>query len=85
MCYVQAELAAAALWARWLDPDPLDPAAGAVLRQLLFESDATAGSAATLRALLGHRALCELQTPCGAGGLVPDLSAPIFQDIDLFG
>jgi hypothetical protein len=51
--YVCADLLAAALWGKYLQQDPLDPAAWLALRQGLFESDASVGTVAVFEKLLG--------------------------------
>jgi hypothetical protein len=58
--YVCADLLAAALWAKYLQEDPLDPTGWLALRHGLFESDARAGAAAVVQQLLGAGSMQEV-------------------------
>jgi len=58
--YICADLVAAALWGRYLDSDPLDPAAWQVLRRVLFEGPAQAGTVAVVQQLLGQGSMFKL-------------------------
>lgn len=61
--YICADLVAAALWGRYLDSDPLDPAAWRVLREVLFEGPAQAGTVGVVQQLLGQGSMFKLTVP----------------------
>jgi hypothetical protein len=99
-CYICADLIAAALWGKYLQKDPLDPAAWQTLRQRLFESDARAGTAAVFESMLGPGSMQQMtvqlvpdsvstsrinRRETGAvAGWVPNLEHRCFQNIDLW-
>jgi hypothetical protein len=88
-CYVFADLLAAALWATYLTPDPLNPEAWQQLRRGLFEAKASEGTAAVVERLCGPGSMRSLsvwdeRTGEVVTGWVPDLTAQAFVDIDLW-
>lgn len=89
-CYICADLLAAALWGRFLDKDPLDPAAWEVLRRGLFEAGSGVPAQDVVQGLLGPGSMQQTSVQLGlkgqvATGWVPNLEHPCFHDVDLWG
>jgi hypothetical protein len=62
---------AAALWGKYLQDNPLDPAAWQTLRQKLFESDARSDAAAVFEGLLGPGSMQQLAVQLVPGSVSP--------------
>lgn len=90
--YIFAEIISAAIWAKYLEADPLEPYAGLLIRRALFEASSTKHITASVQELLGTGCLrrvmlSEVQSTDSAHvlGWIPNLEHTAYQDIDLWG
>lgn len=68
--YIFAELVSAAVWAQYLQADPLDPAAGLAVRRLLFDASAQMGTVAVVERMLGQESMRLMEVkPLDAAGV----------------